>query len=166
MSPTPPIDLVGFEIGTGCGSATAWGCLVGEVGVQTDLVAFLLACIEEDERRIQATLARVRGWNRLNLPWLRAKRVDPEARQPEEMLLAEWDPERLLLECDTKRRIIELHWHQEFKHPAPDEQPIGCALCHSTDVDYGGGWCQTLRLLTLPYRDRPGYVEAWAPDGR
>lgn len=146
---------------------------MGEVGVQTGLAEWLGQCIDEDERRIQATLARVRGWNRLNLPWLRAKRVDPEVRQPEEMLLAEWDPDRLLLECDTKRRIIEMHKPTEAFPPGEElTYPNAANLCQhcgpgdnweAEQEPYGHYPCDHLRLMALPYRERDGYREEWKP---
>lgn len=63
--------------------------------------------------------------------------------------VANWDPERVLAECDAKQRIIE------------------AASAYSPELEHGdnGEWAfdQTLRLLALPYADRPGYRDEWRP---
>lgn len=79
--------------------------------------------------------------------------------------IARWDPARVLAEVAAKRRIVELHAHV----PPPGYVPgsgIGCQLCSRDTV--GGdlqpdGWCETLRLLALPFADRPGYQDSWRP---
>ncbi len=67
-----------------------------------------------------------------------------------------------LAECDAKRRIVALH--------TLEESYLDCPTC--TDRDYRTrrydddkqSWpCDTLKLLTLPYSDRPGYREEWKP---
>lgn len=71
-----------------------------------------------------------------------------------------WDPDRVLAECEAKRRIVQEHdltdyngkpscWlcAPEFswgKEPTPDEQP-----------------CGTLRALASVYADRPDFDSAW-----
>lgn len=72
-----------------------------------DLATWLLACVDEDEQVIRRALARTRRTSRLDLPWWRAKQIEPKLRMAEQMLLAVWDPDRLLAECNTKRRIID-----------------------------------------------------------
>ncbi|EPD94626.1 hypothetical protein HMPREF1486_03179 [Streptomyces sp. HPH0547] len=75
------------------------------------------------------------------------------------------DPARVLREIDAKRRITEVHhvvggWQDEDGHDLGD----GCEECgHSEEYSDRGGWCETLRLLALPYADRPGYREEWRP---
>ena len=71
--------------------------------------------------------------------------------------------ERLVAECDAKRRIIELH--REIETPPFDGY---CAICQdpggvgleSTVVRYP---CLTLSLLALPYADREGFDPTWRP---
>jgi hypothetical protein len=76
----------------------------------------------------------------------------------------------------AKRRIVELHRH-EAKGPGPvlhdgsrdlNEGVFGCVICSCVDDDPGwhftDGWCQTVRLLALPYAGRDGYDERWRPD--
>jgi hypothetical protein len=90
--------------------------------------------------------------------------------------IARHDPARVLAECAAKRRIVELHRH-EAKGPGPvlhdgardlNEGVFGCVICSCVDDDPGwhftGGWCQTVRLLALPYAGRDGYDERWRPE--
>jgi hypothetical protein len=63
-------------------------------------------------------------------------------------------------EVDAKRRILDLHT------PArPGDPSYGCPTCWEGAED-GGPMdypCPTLRLLALPYADRPGYQGSWRP---
>lgn len=68
--------------------------------------------------------------------------------------IARWDPARVLAEVEAKRRILHEHEHEEA-HPAL--MPHTCRRCGSF------GWCLTVRLLALPFSDRPGYDETWRP---
>jgi hypothetical protein len=73
--------------------------------------------------------------------------------------IARWDPARVLAECESKRRLIALHIGADDWHACPDVD--------GTDERFGQDvrdrWCPTLRLLALPYADRPGYQETWRP---
>ncbi|KAB2976017.1 hypothetical protein F8R89_30895 [Streptomyces sp. SS1-1] len=79
--------------------------------------------------------------------------------------VATHDPARVLREIDAKRQILEIHhviggWEDE------DGQDIGlgCNECgYSAEYSDRGGWCDTVRLLALPYADRPGFREKWRP---
>lgn len=64
--------------------------------------------------------------------------------------IAEHNPARVLGEVDAKRLIVELHSDQ---HECTD----------STGAAFPYVGCTTLRLLALPYSDRPGYREEWRP---
>jgi hypothetical protein len=81
--------------------------------------------------------------------------------------VVQWDPERVLAEVDAKRRIIG-------NHKADDKGC--CRTCAHWTSDWLDGYkedrlayegvrapCLTLRLLALPYADRPGYDESWKP---
>jgi hypothetical protein len=75
--------------------------------------------------------------------------------------IARHNPARVLREIDAKRRIMECHepW------TASNGDTI-CGRCGREHIDGrpGGHFpCQTLRLLALPYSDRPGYREEWRP---
>lgn len=65
--------------------------------------------------------------------------------------------ERALAEVDAKRRIVALH----------DSDHECSVYDHHGDVDNCswviGGGCSTVKLLALPYADRPGYRDEWRP---
>jgi hypothetical protein len=69
--------------------------------------------------------------------------------------IAEHDPARVLREIDAKRQILAEH---------RQAQPRWCVVC-DVPGDYQGRefGCTTVRLLALPYADRPGYREEWRP---
>jgi hypothetical protein len=66
-----------------------------------------------------------------------------------------WTPKRVLAELDAKRQILDVHQPDDVL-----DQPH-CITC--------GDWptvpwpCRTVRLLALPYADKPGYREEWRP---
>lgn len=70
------------------------------------------------------------------------------------------DPSRVLREIDAKRRTLALH-------SAPTGH--GCSTTDKTgyNLNYDEvspeDACTTLRLLALPYADRPGFQEGWRP---
>lgn len=67
--------------------------------------------------------------------------------------ITEHDPARVLREIDAKRRIAALHARPHHQCVTED----GPTQWHAADP------CATLRLLALPYADRPGYREEWRP---
>lgn len=72
-----------------------------------------------------------------------------------------WPPARVLQDIDTKQRILECHepW-------TASNGDIICGRCGREHIDGrpGGHFpCQTLRLVALPYADRPGYRDEWRP---
>jgi len=72
--------------------------------------------------------------------------------------IVRWNPARVLGEIDAKRRIIDAH-------PAINVSDLGsdCGTCYRDDGINASWPCRTLRLLALPYSDRPGYREEWRP---
>ena len=61
-------------------------------------------------------------------------------------------PARVLAECETKRRIVELH------DPVDDKPDGWCNRCD------GDGWpCGTMAALALPYADHPAFRAEWRP---
>jgi hypothetical protein len=66
--------------------------------------------------------------------------------------IAEWDPERVLREIDAKRKIVAEHALNGWV----------CNTCDNGEAEQVFP-CPTLRLLALPYADRPGYREEWRP---
>lgn len=64
------------------------------------------------------------------------------------------DPARMHAEVEAKRRILAEH---RIEDTGADVMPRACRRCGSF------GNCLTVRLLALPYADRPGYREEWRP---
>ncbi|MFD8254950.1 DUF6221 family protein [Streptomyces werraensis] len=73
-------------------------------------------------------------------------------------------PARVLREIDAGRQLLALHLPTPYQDEG-DRWP-GCTTCSWRDemddlqVRYP---CKTVRLLALPYADRPGYREEWRP---
>jgi hypothetical protein len=135
-----------------------------------DLVQWLRAQLDEDERIARAASPG---------PW-RANAEHDEVLAVDEITaaegfalsggqlratvdhIAEHDPARVLREIDAKRRLVDLH--------AKDEYYDGCVICDNGNNSCGcmSGWhwkypCDTLKILALPYADRPGYQDDWRP---
>lgn len=109
--------------------------------MKEDLAEWLLAQIAEDE-------GKVRGPDRPSL-WLLPRRWHGGRV---------WLPARIRDECATKRRLVELH----------EPENGYCSTCLESDSDlygkvYEAAPCMNLRLLALPFADRPGYREEWRP---
>ena len=66
--------------------------------------------------------------------------------------LETFDPERALAGCDAKRRIIE--------HVAEQQDSAYGELGTFLPPE----WLDVLKLLALPYSDRPGYRPEWRPE--
>jgi hypothetical protein len=90
--------------------------------------------------------------------------------------IARHDPARVLREIDATRQLLDLHglvhrdllWIDENSDERTAEIPV-CGHCvprhssypHPSAVPQGP--CTTLRMLALPYADRPGYRDEWRP---
>ncbi|MER6533001.1 DUF6221 family protein [Streptomyces sp900105755] len=142
-----------------------------------DLTHWLHAQLDEDERIAQAAC-----WDEQSDVWTaRPPQASYEQYTVEDYLgdgvvvvrpenadddgvgqhVARHDPARVQREIDAKRRIMECHesW-------VADNGDTICGRCGREHVDGrpGGHFpCQTLRLIALPYADRPGYREEWRP---
>lgn len=141
----------------------------------SDLGEFLRARLDEDERAAQACPP----W-----PW----RFDPD----EDAVLAaddvqvadvfalsgrqlratgdyivRHDPERALREVEAKRKIVKLHGRATLRAISGAQYYATATVCRSCEPNLHLpelSWpCPTLRLLALPYADRPGYREEWKP---
>ena len=98
------------------------------------LTEFLLARIVEEEQAANDVLA-----------W------------PESTGVLKAPSQRRLAECESKRRIVEIH--QSY-----GDYGNWCQTCDLDDPPVGEGWpCKTLRLLALPDADHPEYDQAWRP---
>jgi hypothetical protein len=84
---------------------------------------------------------------------------------------ARHDPARVLREVEAKRRILDLHpiTTDVITDPAiyvkTERQPFGCRTDHEFyDGETAGfGYCETLKLLALPYADHEEFNEEWRP---
>ena len=94
-----------------------------------DLAAFLLARIEEDE---DCSRYRIGIGDRHGL-W-------------------QCEPERILAECEAKRRIIEEHASTTRSDP-----------CDAHNANYETIPCDNLLYLAAVYADHPDYREEWRP---
>jgi hypothetical protein len=124
--------------------------------VVNDLTSFLLARIAEDEQ----------NWRRLAR--------DDEFREVV-LLGCVIQADRILAECEAKRRIVKMHtktdisWlNADGKLAGPGEDGVVyCELCSFHEQyegfnDYEEPWpCPTLRLLALPYADHPDFQPEW-----
>lgn len=123
-----------------------------------DLAAWLLEQIAEDEWQARAATPGpwkfVHGY--LGIPRSPAITLKADLDPATITYLTALAPERVLAECDAKRRIVELHTGEHE-----------CSVYdHDGEIDhcqYVLGDCSTLRLLALPYADRDGYREEWRP---
>ncbi|MDT0567904.1 DUF6221 family protein [Streptomyces sp. DSM 3412] len=89
--------------------------------------------------------------------------VDPQASPDEDVAqhIAEWDPARVLREIDAKRQLLDLHRPMRRRSTGSGGGAIeDCQICDHFPAQFP---CLTLRLLALPYADRPGYREEWRP---
>lgn len=134
-----------------------------------DLAAWLGQCIDEDEALARAATdgpwefdgdsVDVSPSNRG--PYIARFRDDVYGEGPERMAkedgehIARWDPHRVLVECETKRRII-----------ADQARAFAERKAHPGDLAISG-WLlatiRTIKLLALPYADRDGYRDEWKP---
>lgn len=113
-----------------------------------ELATWLLAQIDEDEQAAEMA----RRWRGRDT-W----RNDIDG-SPEDTHIARHGPARVLAECETKRRVVELH---SIDHPCLRNGTE--TYMFRTPASEIPDPCDTLRLLALPYADRDGYREEWKP---
>jgi len=115
-----------------------------------DLIAFMRAQLDEDERVAREADP---AWHRRIVSELADRALYGIHKQVRH--LAVWEPGRVLAEVDAKRQVMDLHptvpedWATDI---AGD-----CRTCSEPAP------CKTVRVLALPYADRPGYREEWRP---
>lgn len=111
-----------------------------------ELAAWLRVQLDDDEQEAQDALKRTTTTRRrVGGEWVE------DTVQPPEWRRSVWGPARVLRELDAKRKIIAEH--DVYSRPLGERMD-----CQSYDFP-----CTTLRLLALPYADRPGYREEWRP---
>jgi hypothetical protein len=123
-----------------------------------DLVQWLSAQFEEDERIARRAGDSFRQIGETGVI------IATEGDRAEECASANWagvaehivaqDPARVLREIDAKRRILA----EVYPEVAKAEEMIQDEWHSGGDTDG-----DLLRLLALPYADRPGYREEWRP---
>jgi hypothetical protein len=145
----------------------------------TDLVAFVRACLDDDERVARAATPG---------PW----RLDAGLRLPEQIdvvsvdyftvcedledtdavHIARHDPVRVLADIKAKRAILELHDGEHYcpelktgvyPHDWPSAAPWGSAgeAWRHASSEHFEGPCPTLRLLAQPFAGKEGFREEW-----
>jgi Family of unknown function (DUF6221) len=139
----------------------------------SDLVEFLRArldaeeaharaAVEEDDLTLRAFDSETEwGWEIASSHHLAEFYVGPQGLAEH---IARHDPARVLAEVDAKRRIIDDHKQGPRWNDKPD--PVICYRCGDPpgyDYGYMDSPCPTLRLLALPYADRPDYRDEWRP---
>jgi hypothetical protein len=148
----------------------------------TDLVEFLRAALDEDERVARMAMGGSKG--RWTMDFDRDMGVVFDDRQDVIVLdeddpienqlshIARHDPARVLAEVAAKRAIVELHSPtNEEEHGSPQGFLGGgrygyiepaCITCGTFD-EYAVPWpCDTIKALAQPYAGRPGWREEWA----
>jgi hypothetical protein len=136
-----------------------------------DLAAFLRARWDCEETRAKATESGddwrnaggvlvdrdVDGWNAsANAAYIATFQHTEDADHA-----ALWSPGKVLTEIAVRRRILDLHHVQDYRYEGEDVG-LGCAECgYHAEYSDRGGWCETARLLALPYADHPDYRQGW-----
>jgi hypothetical protein len=138
--------------------------------VRDELVTWLNAALDDDERIAKAAGERSPNWH-ANEEGYGAGAVEHDGKhyapivydegypsEDEAEHIARHDPARVLAEVAAKRRILALH-----------SEPH---LCPDVDGILGGGMysayvtpdeCPTVRVLALPYAGREGWNPTWRP---
>lgn len=131
----------------------------------TDLATWLLEQITEDERVTREEMARRARWQAEQEAAAARGSVNTVMYLPFDDPGAPGDPARVLVECDAKRQMFD----EIFGFEAKVDGEWGC--CHSPE-QIRAGTCKNaqvdeiegLRILALPYAQRPGYQQEWMPD--
>jgi hypothetical protein len=116
------------------------------------LVEFLLNAIADDEAVARASLNDATSYGAEDSSYEEFVNLGmgEGSRESAGVHAGRWDPARVLAEVESKRAIIAR---------ITEYERLNC-----TD-DFSGEWMSEdiLRLLALPYSDRPGYDMAWTP---
>ncbi|MFJ8146023.1 DUF6221 family protein [Streptomyces sp. NPDC096048] len=134
-----------------------------------DLVVWLRAQFDEDERTVRATVWEGSG-NKLEWELIASATIDVGGdefyvgdRTIANHMMA-WEPARVLREIDAKRQLLALHQPVEQRSTGSGGGvATDCQVCSHFPARYP---CATVRLLALPYADRPGFRPEWVADLR
>jgi hypothetical protein len=142
----------------------------------TDLVEFLRAALDEDERVARAADVGSDVFDGTGIVVMPNRSTgDRTITLPSHIAahIAHHDPARVLAEVAAKRAILELHDGEHdcrelmtgvYPHDWPSAAPWGSAgeAWRHASSEHFEGPCPTLRLLAQPYAGRPGWREEWA----
>lgn len=71
-------------------------------------------------------------------------------------------PERVLAECEAKRRIVDLHVGEVIEMEGVIVLSI-CEVCHDSEMHTAAHWpCATIKAIASVYADHPDFREEWA----
>lgn len=138
-----------------------------------ELVQFLRACLDEDERIARAASPGPweqsgigeYGWGvSFSVPGAGVEAEDSDQGRADAAHIAGHDPVRVLREIDAKRALMKVI----FRYEAKIDGEWGC--CHDAE-EIEAGECEetppneieALRVLAALYADRPGFREEWRP---
>lgn len=151
-----------------------------------DLITWLRAQLDEDERIARAAAQHGATW-RAGEPGIYPSNT---ATHPGPIITGTWgdldddyaqhiarhDPARVLAEVEAKRQIIDAYLppgesphpglpcvNYEGQDPAQRDEYSSCSR-HIAAMEHRITKDHVLRLLALPYADRDGYLDEWAPD--
>lgn len=142
----------------------------------TDIVAFLTARYDEDERDARATMepGETGAWAFVQardgelkvidgLGWTVADWLDGQP-WPVGPHIARHDPARVLRKVAAERAILAAHDTVEVPNIEDTGRINACTTCGETqDHWYATPWpCDTLKHLAAVYADHPDYDPAWA----
>jgi uncharacterized protein DUF6221 len=119
------------------------------------LTSFLLARIADDEDDARYATERGllgEGWD-CSWAWQGVGQHESQPR-PTRSFIVEGapSPDRVLAECEARRRIVELH---QVYNAFPDV--TACGICGESP------YCATLRTLAAVYVDHQDYRKEWKP---
>lgn len=129
----------------------------------TDLVSFLCARLDEDERTARAPLGdHAASWTLPSSAVVDTGAADlgdeihtGDARLAEH--IARHDPARVLREVEAARRVLDRHDQMDGG---------GCAWCWDKIYGTDTSWpCPDVRDVATRYADHPDYRDEWAPTG-
>jgi hypothetical protein len=114
----------------------------------SDLTGFLLARIAEDEAMARKVQGYCEPHSRIEIHLSRTETLPDGSRSGTHETVTPYDPDRVLAECEAKRRIVEEVLANPLgKWKAGERSP----------------WAdKMLGILAAPYADHPDYREEWA----
>lgn len=123
----------------------------------TDLTEWLRAQLDEDERACREEVAAMELFRSQQDPTA----VDAIWVPPLSLAGNPADPDRVLIEVESKRRILDAcDWGSYDERVTFGDWESCSDSCPPTIM-----W-EVAKLLALPYAGRPGYREEWAPTER